>query len=355
MEEAVLFVDDEVNILNSLRRGLIDVDYKCFFASSGKEALEIMKKTLISVIVTDMRMPEMDGLTLLKEVKEKYPMTVRIVLSGYTQLQQILVTINQVDIFKFITKPWKLEEEFKVVIDQALEYYRLLMEREGLRKSMESKNLAYQKILIRIDEVIASAKNDVQIARGAGIQTVDYIGRLIESGKPLDVIKEEVKSIGRAFHSIMNAVAPDSSDTQLNEILEKYVTLLKSRKQIINVEYSGNAEFKKLYLKPEIISFALSIIEEFISEEETYNIKFINGYKPISPETGLFEIAVLILAQEDNSADALKKVNSNETDDKIGVINNLFCEYFKLYKGYISATKVDDKNIAVKIQLFNKK
>jgi hypothetical protein len=61
------------------------------------------------------------------------------------------------------------------------------------------------------------------------------------------------------------------------------------------------------------------------------------------------------LAQEDNSADALKKVNSNEKDDKIGVINNLFCEYFKLYKGYISATKVDDKNIAVKIQLFNKK
>jgi DNA-binding NtrC family response regulator len=76
MEEAVLFVDDEVNILNSLRRGLIDVDYKCFFASSGKEALEIMKENLISVIVTDMRMPEMDGLTLLKEVKEKYPMTV---------------------------------------------------------------------------------------------------------------------------------------------------------------------------------------------------------------------------------------------------------------------------------------
>jgi response regulator RpfG family c-di-GMP phosphodiesterase len=176
-----------------------------------------------------MRMPEMDGLTLLKEVKGKYPMTVRIVLSGYTQLQQILATINQVDIFKFITKPWKLEEEFKVVIDRALEYYRLLIEREGLKKSMESKNLAYQKILQRIDEVIASAKNDVQIARGAGIQTVDYIGRLIESGKPLDAIKEEVKSIGRAFRGIMNAVAPESSDTELNEILEKYVSLLKSR------------------------------------------------------------------------------------------------------------------------------
>lgn len=56
----------------------------------------------------------------------------RIVLSGYTQLQQIFATINQVDIFKFITKPWKLEEEFKVVIEQALEYYTLVIESENL-------------------------------------------------------------------------------------------------------------------------------------------------------------------------------------------------------------------------------
>jgi two-component system, NtrC family, response regulator HupR/HoxA len=66
---SVLFVDDEINILNSLDRGLMDEDYKCYFALNGKKALEILEKEQICVIVSDMRMPEMDGLTLLKLVK----------------------------------------------------------------------------------------------------------------------------------------------------------------------------------------------------------------------------------------------------------------------------------------------
>ncbi|MDA3845774.1 MAG: response regulator [Vallitaleaceae bacterium] len=122
---SVLFVDDEINVLNSLKRGLFDETYNCIFASSGKEALLLLEKQEIAVIVSDMRMPEMNGLQLLKTVKEKYPDIVCIVLSGYTQLQQILATINQVDIFKFITKPWKLEDEFKVIINQAVAYYQM--------------------------------------------------------------------------------------------------------------------------------------------------------------------------------------------------------------------------------------
>ena len=61
----VLFVDDEQNILNSLRRGLADEEFYCHFATSGNQALEIMKQYNIAVIVTDMRMPEMTGLELL--------------------------------------------------------------------------------------------------------------------------------------------------------------------------------------------------------------------------------------------------------------------------------------------------
>lgn len=145
-KNAVLFVDDEINVLSSLRRSLQDEEFRCFFSSSGEEALEIMSKEEISVIVTDMRMPGMNGLTLLKIVKEKYPTTVRIVLSGYTQLQQVLATINQVDIFQFITKPWSLEEEFIPIIYQAIDYYNIQIERIELRKSLEVRNVAYQNI-----------------------------------------------------------------------------------------------------------------------------------------------------------------------------------------------------------------
>lgn len=122
-KRTVLFVDDEENILKSLRRGLMDEPYDALFAGSGKKALEILKQQEVHVLVTDMRMPEMGGLELLKTVKKEYPNLIRIVLSGYTQVSTLLTAINQGEIYKYITKPWKLEDDFKPAIRDAVDYY----------------------------------------------------------------------------------------------------------------------------------------------------------------------------------------------------------------------------------------
>ncbi len=132
----ILFVDDEEKVLKSLQRGLMDEPYNLLFATSGKEALEKLEKNEVHVIVTDMRMPEMSGLELLRIVKEKYPKIVRLVLSGYTQVTTLLTAINQGEIFKFITKPWRLEEEFKSILQQAVDYYNLRNERDELLKEL---------------------------------------------------------------------------------------------------------------------------------------------------------------------------------------------------------------------------
>ena len=129
-KRTVLFVDDEQKILRSLKRGLMDESYKSLFANSGQEALEILKKNEVHVLVTDMRMPEMSGLELLRIVKKEYPHIVRMVLSGYTQVNTLLTAINQGEIFKFITKPWQLEEEFKPAIREAVEYYSFRSQRQ---------------------------------------------------------------------------------------------------------------------------------------------------------------------------------------------------------------------------------
>jgi len=129
-KRTVLFVDDEEKILRSLKRGLMDESYKSLFANSGREALEILKKNEVHVLVTDMRMPEMSGLELLRIVKKEYPHIVRMVLSGYTQVNTLLTAINQGEIFKFITKPWQLEEEFKPAIREAVEYYSFRSQRQ---------------------------------------------------------------------------------------------------------------------------------------------------------------------------------------------------------------------------------
>lgn len=126
----VLFVDDEKQILTSLRRGLIDEPYVQLFALSGEEAIEILENKEVHVIVTDMRMPEMNGLELLKIVKEKHPDIIRMVLSGYTQVTTLLTAINQGEIFKYITKPWKLEKEFKPAVREAVDYYAFKNQRQ---------------------------------------------------------------------------------------------------------------------------------------------------------------------------------------------------------------------------------
>ena len=146
-KRTILFVDDEEKVLKSLQRGLIDEEaYSCLFATSGKQALDLLEKHEVHVICTDMRMPEMNGLELLKIVKEKYPQIVRLVLSGYTQVGMLLTAINQGEIFKFITKPWKLEEEFKGVIQQAIEYYDLKAERDRLAAELEQYKQAAGKV-----------------------------------------------------------------------------------------------------------------------------------------------------------------------------------------------------------------
>ena len=126
----VLFVDDDEIILRSLERGLLDESYIQLFARSGQEALEILQKEEVHVIVTDMCMPGMDGLELLKIVREMYPHIVTIVLSGYTDMSALLKEFDQGEIFEFVPKPWKLEKDLKKIVRNAIEHYNLQNECE---------------------------------------------------------------------------------------------------------------------------------------------------------------------------------------------------------------------------------
>jgi DNA-binding NtrC family response regulator len=136
-KRTVLFVDDEEKVLRSLKMGLLDEPYHKLFAASGKEALEILQREEVHVIVIDMYMPEMSGLELIKTIKEEYPHIIRMVLSAYAQVTMLLEAINQGEIFRYITKPWKLEEELMAAVRQAIDYYDLQSERDSLVAELE--------------------------------------------------------------------------------------------------------------------------------------------------------------------------------------------------------------------------
>lgn len=107
LNKSILFVDDEKSILNSIKREFFDSDYDIYFASGGEEALCILDKfNNIDMIVTDMKMPNIDGYELLKRVKSKYPSMIRIILSGYTDESIVFKCICNNLAKIYITKPW---------------------------------------------------------------------------------------------------------------------------------------------------------------------------------------------------------------------------------------------------------
>ena len=106
-QPSILFVDDEKSILKSLGRVFRSANYDLHFAESGEEALDILKKTSIDVILTDQRMPGMTGTDLLKVVNERWPHIMRVVLSGYTDVDSLLSAINEGEVYRFVTKVYR--------------------------------------------------------------------------------------------------------------------------------------------------------------------------------------------------------------------------------------------------------
>jgi len=102
----LLLVDDEKNILASLNRILCREGYQILMATSGEEGLELMAKHRVDVVISDQRMTGMSGVEFLRRVKLMYPNAVRMILSGYTEIDTLTDAINKGEIYQFINKPW---------------------------------------------------------------------------------------------------------------------------------------------------------------------------------------------------------------------------------------------------------
>ncbi len=116
--QTLLLLDDEPNILNALNRALRRDGYRILTTSNPHEAFELLATHEVQVIISDQRMPAMSGTEFLHRVKDLYPQTMQIVLSGYTDLKTVTTAINEGAIYKFLTKPWD-DDELRLVVQRA--------------------------------------------------------------------------------------------------------------------------------------------------------------------------------------------------------------------------------------------
>lgn len=138
--DTILFVDDEKNILSSLTRLFRKDGYNILTAESGRDGLMLAAKNELSLIVSDHRMPEMEGVEFLSKVKALAPDAPRFMLTGYADINAVMAAINKGEVTRFITKPWN-DEELKLLVRDGVEKYGLIKENNRLSELTARQNV----------------------------------------------------------------------------------------------------------------------------------------------------------------------------------------------------------------------
>ncbi len=165
-DRTLLLVDDEDNILSSLRRLLRREGYTILTANSGKAGLEVLAAHPVDVIVSDQRMPGMTGVEFLRKAKDMYPDSVRLVLSGYTDLQSVTDAINEGAIYKFLTKPWD-DAMLRANIEEAFRRKALSDDNQRLGSELRHANTELERINERLKCVLADQDRRLRMDEAA--------------------------------------------------------------------------------------------------------------------------------------------------------------------------------------------
>jgi len=160
----ILIVDDEAPVVRSLQRALRKEPYEIFIAGNGAEALEQLSQHHIHMVLTDFRMPDMNGVELVEKIKEKYPDVIRIVLSGYSESWAVIDAVNRGCIYKFLTKPWD-DEALKVTLKRALESFELAKKNRTLNESLQELNRQLQDVNATLENKVQERTRELNLAR----------------------------------------------------------------------------------------------------------------------------------------------------------------------------------------------
>ena len=165
-ERTLLLVDDEQNILASLRRLLRKEGYTILTATSGQEGLDLLATHPVDVIVSDQRMPGMTGVEFLRKAKDMDPQSVRMVLSGYTDLQSVTDAINEGAIYKFLTKPWD-DAMLVANIDEAFRRKLLCDENRRLSVELQRANRELERINTQLKQLLTERERQLGMEEAA--------------------------------------------------------------------------------------------------------------------------------------------------------------------------------------------
>lgn len=163
-QPTVLCVDDEPNILSALKRLFRPHGYRVLLADSGAAGLALLGQESVDLVISDMRMPEMDGAQFLEHVRGRWPDTIRLLLTGYSDIASILAAINRGEIYRYITKPWD-DNDIVLVVRHALERRTLELEKDRLEALTRSQNEELKTLNLSLEEKVAARTAELKDSR----------------------------------------------------------------------------------------------------------------------------------------------------------------------------------------------
>ncbi len=216
MNKSILFVDDEQDILSALKRLFFDLDFETYFANGANEAFKILEKEKIDMVVSDIKMPEINGLDFLKYVRRKYPSIIRIVISGYAEKEVMLKVVVGGVAKSYICKPWDNDS--------------LISEINHIFSSYES-------------------ANDKSV--------MDIVGEI-----------EELPVMPYVYRKILSLIEEDKGITEISHYVEKEPGYAAKILKIVNSAFYGVSTSS---VKQAIVYLGLNTLKDVILSTETFN------------------------------------------------------------------------------------
>lgn len=288
MSDVVLCVDDEENVLLALRRELSRVADTVLTAESGAKGLEILRSGNVSVVVSDMRMPEMEGAEFLKHVHQGWPDTFRIMLTGYADLNTVTAGVNDGEMHHFISKPWN-SQELRAAVKMGFDRMRLVRENRALAEHLEIQNVQLQDMNDHLEERVVERTAQLEIAYSnlAHSEKLSAVGRLA-AGVVHEVLNPLTVANGRLEMMMMDEKLSQDHQRNLGISVDQ---ILKAVKILDNLrDFSKQPPPERAWVDiNRIISDSIDLLSHELTKHSVKASKNLGSLKQVHIDQGQME------------------------------------------------------------------